>query len=176
MTKEIYSLSIVPPEPIYGKFKGIIDYLSDKHGAPKFKPHITIICEIHKSEAEMMEKCDQLAKQIKPFKVKLKGLDFSGSYYRCVFLLAEKSEGIVGINQKVRDVFGLDPDPDYMPHISLMYGDYGDDEKEHFIDEIKKMGTDLDIEFIVDGFWLDHAADDIPIEQWEKVQEYKLSG
>jgi 2'-5' RNA ligase len=179
-TKEIYALSIFPPEPIYGKLQNIIDALSEKYhdgrNAPKFKPHITLVSEIHKPEAEMKELCGNLANQIKPFKVKLKRLTYSGSYYRCVFQLVESPE-LIEANGKASEMFGLTPNKEYRPHLSLMYGEFDEAFKQAAIDHIyQESDIDLDIEFDVDGFWLDHSADEIPIEQWERVEEYKFTG
>jgi 2'-5' RNA ligase len=172
MAKQIYALSIIPPQDVYDKLKSIVDDLSDRYNEPKFKPHITLVSEIRKPEGHMMEKCEELASQLKPFRVKLSKLGYLNRYYQCVFLLAEKSPELMEANQKAKKMFEL-PDKEYMPHISLLYGDkYTEQTKQKIIDEI----GELSVEFEVDSFHLDHSSDEIPIEDWQWVKEFRFKG
>jgi len=173
MTKEIYALMIIPPEDVFDRLKTVIKNLSEKYDAPEFDPHITLISEIHKPEDYMLQKCDELAGSLKPFRVKLNVLGYLDKYYQCVFLLAEKSHELMEANQQAREVFELPPDKNYMPHISLLYGDkYTETTKQQIIDEI----GEVSIEFDVNSLFLDHSSGDIPIEDWHRVKEFEFKG
>lgn len=58
-------------------------------------------------------------------KFRLNFLDVSlgASFHRCVYVLVAKEAPIMAAGATAREVFGLPPAADYMPHLSLLYSD-----------------------------------------------------
>uniref|UniRef100_A0A803NDD8 RNA ligase/cyclic nucleotide phosphodiesterase family protein n=1 Tax=Chenopodium quinoa TaxID=63459 RepID=A0A803NDD8_CHEQI len=63
----------------------------------------------------------------------------------------------------------------YLPHMSLLYGDLTDEEKNEAIDEAKTLDDTIDsMSFAIDRLELYITPDDKTLKSWIKVEEYVL--
>ena len=165
--QETYSLWLMPSGSVYNKFENIIKDLADKYKAPKFKPHITLIGGI--SDKDVFDKAELLSEKIKPFTIKIVKVSYMFDYYRCVLALAEKSFEIMDAARQARELFKEYNKREYIPHLSLLYGEFSEDIKKKIVYELGDVKAEFpvkDIKLVTGG--------DIP-EQWTVVKEYKLS-
>ena len=146
-----YSLWLMPTGDVYNKLNNIIYNLSKKYSAPSFKPHVTLIGGILKSEEAMVSKTAQLASVIHPYKIELFTVDYLDEFYRCLFLKAKETDEVIKANVEARKIFDKQENTPYMPHLSLMYGDFSPEMKEKIIMEI---GKEFNLNFKVNNIHL----------------------
>ena len=73
-------------------------------------------------------------------------------------------------NTKAKHIFNREQDPKYMPHLSLVYGNFDDDVKKKIISEI---GSRIEIVIDVKNIHL-FLSEDKP-EKWSRVREFPLT-
>jgi len=166
---DVYSLWLMPEDEVYAKLISTIRQLSKPYGTPEFEPHVTVIGTMTGQKKDLTEKMNRLAAEVKPFAVKLMDLDYLNEYFRCLFIRIEQSAAVMGANTKARTIFDQSRSADYMPHLSLMYGDIDTAVKKAVIQTI---GRDLRCTFPVNDIHL-YATSGAP-ERWHKVQSVHL--
>jgi len=166
---EGYSIWLIPEEEVYQKLAEIISQLSKKYSTPNFEPHVTLIGNLLGAGEEIISKTSKLASQLKPFKIKLKRAGYFDEYFRCLFIRAEKTNEIIEVNKIAREIFNLKSDSEYMPHLSLMYGDISAKIKEGILVDL---GREFDIFFEVKSIHLFSTAGEVKV--WYKMKEFFL--
>jgi 2'-5' RNA ligase len=165
---------LMPSERLYRKLTNLIFQLSKENSSPNFEPHITLFGLLVGPENEIIEKTFQLSNLINPFEIKLTKIGYLGEYFRCLFIKVEKTVEIMNTNLKSKELLGkyyVNPYPDskFMPHLSLMYGNFSSKIKEEII---SKIGKDFNIKFEVNKIHL-FSTDGEP-KDWHKIKEFIL--
>jgi len=163
-----FSIFMMSTGDVYERYKQIINQLSDKYEAPKFEPHVTLISRLELSENELLSKISELADILRPFEINLTTAEYLDEYFRCVFILAEKTNIIMKANMEARKIFGRLHDPPYMPHLSLLYGDFDEKTKKKIIEEL----GDVSGSFEVNSIFLFSTEGEV--KDWYKVKEFPL--
>jgi 2'-5' RNA ligase len=171
MARQKYSLWFMPTGPVERKFSQLIVQLAEHYSSPKFPPHVTLIGSIEAQEKELDSRVQELASLIHSFPIQLTNIDYTDYYYRALFVRIEHSEEVLTAYQQAKKVFPSNQATDYMPHLSLLYGDFSVETKKEIIKEIGENFTD---EFEVDTLYLyltEGAA-----SGWQKIRAYPLLG
>ena len=169
ITPEEYSLWIIPPEHIFKKFTAIISQLSTRYSTPYFEPHVTVLADVALPEEDVLSRTSKLADLIGPFTLTLTTVSYLNEYFRCLFIKVEESEKILEINNHAKSIFNRDQAPKFMPHLSLMYGNFPAEKKEEIISEIR---NDFHITFEVSSIHLVLSSSHIAPERWRKLQQF----
>lgn len=164
-----YSIWLTPTGEVYRKLAEIISQLSKKYSTPNFEPHLTLIGDLLGSEEEIISKALKLAERLKPFEIKLKKADYFDEYFKCLFIRAERSKEVIEVNNIAREIFNLNPNLEYMPHLSLMYGDLSPETKEEILADL---GKEFDISFEVKSIHLFSTTGEV--KDWYRVKEFFL--
>ncbi|MDI6602625.1 MAG: 2'-5' RNA ligase family protein [Patescibacteria group bacterium] len=154
---------------MYNKLANLITKLSKQYGSPKFEPHVTLLANISGAEKDIIFKTSQLAILINSFKIRLTKVEYRNEYFKCLFIKVEETKDIINANLKAREIFNREWDSEYIPHLSLMYGDFLPEIKEKIIKEI---GKKFDIIFAVNSIHL-FTAEGRP-EDWQRIKEFIL--
>jgi len=162
-----YSLWLMPTGDVYVRLAEIISHLSKEYNTPQFEPHITLIGEIEGSEQEIMSKTKQLLSATNQFPINLTQVDYLNQYFRCLFLRADETVGLMDANKRAREIFSRQYDPKFMPHLSLMYGDFTLELKEQII---RETGRNFNINFNVPSVHL-FSTNGEP-KDWYRVTEF----
>jgi len=118
-----YSLWLMPSGEVRQRLAETILDLSRQYATPAFEPHVTLAGGIVGPPQEVASKMQDLARRISPFTVRLTTVDGLDEYFRCLFVRVAKTYPIMSANEAAREVFHLAPQPAFMPHLSLLYGD-----------------------------------------------------
>ena len=161
-----YSFWLVPPHgtPVRDRAQRLIDALAIRHGSPRFIPHITLHGGFSgnappspssnskatpsssppspspSSDAALAARALAASHPAfsKPLRINLIGVSSGSEYHRCVYALAEVSEGLraaaaaageAALGVEAASLSSLPapvpppvkPDDDFMPHLSLLY-------------------------------------------------------
>ena len=169
MRAEGYSIWLIPSGDVYQKLAEIISQLSDKYSAPNFEPHVTLIGDLLGAKEEIISKTTKLAGSLKPFEIKLKRVDYLDEYFKCLFVRAEKTKELIQANNLAKEIFNRKFDPEFMPHLSLLYGDFIPEIKEKILGDL---GREFNIDFEVKSIHLFSTTGEV--KDWHRIKEFPL--
>ena|SRR3989344_948024 len=119
-----YSIWIIPTEPVFSKLQQTVNELAVKYHSPTFTPHLTLISGGIDQELPEIQKIIQGAvMQVKQLTLSLDSVSFSTTYYQSVFVRVTSTAQLMQLNLDLKKLLNL-PNDVFMPHISLIYGDY----------------------------------------------------
>lgn len=162
-----YSLWLMPEGVVYTRFLEIINQLAEEFSAPVFEPHVTLLGGIEGVEEDILSKTQKLAFLLGPYKINFSKIDYEDFYFRALYLRAEKTEEVAEANQKAREIFDIGEQGDYMPHLSFMYGDFPESQKQKIIQEI---GNNFPIGFEVAS--IDLFKTEGEVSAWYRVKKF----
>ena len=133
LTTPHYSLWLMPTGEIRQRLAGTILDLSREYATPAFAPHVTLAGGIVGPAREVSSKMRDLARRIPPFTVRLVAVDGLEEYFRCLLVNLATTRPVMFANEAAREVFHLERQPAFMPHLSLLYGSLPASVKERII-------------------------------------------
>ena len=163
------SIWLMPTGRICEQLRMTILQLSSQYATPRFPPHVTLIGRLTGDERELASRAEQLASRIRPFEITLTGIDHLDEYFRCLFMRVEESRALLEANQAARVIFNLERDPEFIPHLSLIYGSLDLDAKRQ---TIRLIGAEANSTFQVDSLHLYSTAGEP--EGWYRIQEFEM--
>lgn len=159
-----HSLWLRPFGEIAFKLEQKIKELGQKHGTPVFEPHITLLGSLQKSETELIQLTDTLASSLHPFDVVLTNAGCRDEFYRSIFVHVKKSRELMDARNTAERLFNSSPEEEFMPHLSLMYSDFGREEKERILNT---MGREFHLRFPVQSILLIQTEG--KPDNWKKI-------
>jgi len=144
-----YALWLVPGGGTYERLATLINRLAKSHKTPVFEPHITLLGGITSDdEDELLRLTHLLASRVEPFEASLSEVRYMDEYFRCLFLKAEPTDGLIRANIEARLVMGELVTPrEFYPHLSLLYGEFFPVVKEAII---KDMGGSMEVAYLAE--------------------------
>jgi 2'-5' RNA ligase len=144
------SLWLVPSEPALSLLKEAVKSTAAKHGSPVFKPHCTLLAGLNGSEEEVVQQTKDLAAKLQPIQTSVEELASKNLYFQSVFALLRKDPALLEMHKTATEHFQLPyKEGEYMPHVSLFYGDAADDTRAQIRSELQHMiGTSLSFDAI----------------------------
>lgn len=115
------SLWLMPTGPVRDGLAGRIRDISRRLRAPVFAPHVTLVPGCRGSEEAILQAAAKLAAAATPLTIELGEPGWRDEYFRCLFLEVAKSPELTALETRARELLGLEPSPDYFPHLSLVY-------------------------------------------------------
>ncbi len=173
--EKTYALWVMPSGETYLNLKNEILRLSKEHNTVDFEPHVTIIGGLIGEEAVLIKKMEEFRSTLS-FEVSLRGLQHSDEYFKCIFLECERSRGLANLNQKAKILFGRLNDPEFKPHLSLLYAKLEPEVREGIVDNLKmKYGSDLHFEVTDIRFMLTAQHPALELKKFEFIKKNKVS-
>jgi 2'-5' RNA ligase len=165
----VYSIWLIPTGEVYNRLNTLISKLSKNYNTPYFEPHVTLISKVLGSDNEIIQRTSQLSSLVRKYRIELNRVEYLDEYFRCLFLRLRETNEVMGANREAREIFGRKTDPKYMPHLSLMYGDFPPDKKREIIAEI---GNEIQLTFDVESIHL-FSTNNEP-NDWYRIKEFSL--
>lgn len=165
-------LWVRPEGPAALALEHAIRSIQKRYGGPGGQAHLTLAQDLECPVPELERRLEAIALQIPPFTVRLDGIDRRDEYWRCLFVRAQPSAPLRDAHRAARDAFGLKPDADFDPHISLLYGEFAEDRKQQMIAELGARLADLSFE--ASSIEFVSAAPDVAVEEWRTLHEHPL--
>ena len=169
MKKPNYSLWLMPPLHIHRRLKQIILRLSRGLCSPAFEPHVTLLGRLNGTETELVSNTRLLASRLNPIVIQFEQVDYLKEYFRCLFIRVAWSSELLDAYRTAVEVFGTDPQSEFMPHLSLVYADLKEEAK---IKVIRDTGTSFQDCFQVQNIHL-YSTSGSP-ENWYRVCQFAL--
>ncbi len=162
-----YSIWLMPTLNEKDIFQLKINELARRYNGPFFKPHVTLLSSFFGEEKLLMKKARGLARKINSFKVHFLSPTYLNEFFRCIFVK-------VDFNNDLKTVRGIASkhfeykDNNYIPHLSLLYGNFGEKLKKKIVRNINSFPSS----FVVNHIYL--AQNDEKQLKWRVIQEYKV--
>lgn len=166
MVSEGYTLWLMPSGEEYNRFTKLIKKLAQQYHAPVFQPHITLLGEFPQPEEEAIKLTQELVTNQKPFPISLGEIDYQDYHFRALFVRADKTPDLVNLHERTKKLFGMEHIPPYMPHLSLLYGNYPVKLKKKIINEI---GNRQPAYFEISSVFLKKGGE---VKNWKTVGEF----
>jgi 2'-5' RNA ligase len=122
---------------------------------------VTLLPALDAPTQELLARAEQAAAGLSPFTVHLDGVEGSDDYFRCVFVWAVEAAPLRAAHGTVARALGREPEPGFLPHLSLVYGALRPDRKQGLAREI---GAEVDVRFEVRRLHL--WSTDGPLGAW----------
>lgn len=164
-----WSLWLVPEGELYQPLADTIARLADAYNAPRFEPHVTLAGVLTGTEADLRERSTRLAEVMEPCRIQLASPDYTDAYFQCLFLRVELTAELLEAHRRARIIFGMDSESDYIPHISLMYGNYPEEVKRGII---TGLGDELQGAFTAEQFHLYNTNG--PPPSWQLAETFPV--
>jgi 2'-5' RNA ligase len=120
-------------EPSTGELQTVIETIGDVSGGPRFVPHVTLLANIPEApEAELIQKLHILVGDMKAFDVSLGDLEMQDAYYRALYYRIVPESAIIESHKAANQLFTVIDEQDYLPHLSVVYGNYTQEQKKGF--------------------------------------------
>ncbi|MBI2404647.1 2'-5' RNA ligase family protein [Candidatus Gottesmanbacteria bacterium] len=162
-----YSFWLMPTGEVYNKFSSLIEKLAEKYSIPLFEPHITLLGEIQQPEDEIIQKAQLLITEQKPFPITLRMIDYQDFYFRALFVKADIPKSLRVLHNRAKEIFEMQYIPDYMAHLSLLYGTFPQEVKEKIIE---KIGKDQTTELTINGIDLFKTTGEV--NTWYRIRKF----
>jgi len=161
-----YSLWLEPTGNTAYKLQQRIKELSKKYDTPLFSPHVTLLGGLTASKTELEALTETLVSSVTPFDLKLTNAGYLNTFYQSLFIHVEQNEGLTYLHKNACRLFDCpeEYENEYMPHLSLLYGDINQKQKEKILNNI---GREFYIRFTAKKVVLMHT--DGKPEQWKKI-------
>lgn len=163
-SSEKYSLWLRPFGDIAFSIQQRINKLSDKYGTPSFEPHVTLLSGLRYGETELIQLTETLAGALSPFDLLLTKAGYRDKFYQSLFVHIKKSDELMNAYRTALQLFGRKEDEEYIPHLSLLYGDISQKEKERIL---SVMGREFHIRFEVHSLLL--VKTEGKPDEWKKI-------
>jgi len=147
----------------------ILQQLSRRFEAPEFPPHVTVLGSCVGERDEMVRQSALVAATLRPFTIHLGEIDFRDQYFRCLFAHAGPVEPLREAHEAACRTFSRNPDVEFMPHLSLLYGNFPQTMKK---DIMADLGPRLDVQFEARTLYLFHTEG--PVRDWRRVERFGL--
>ncbi len=163
-TETKYSLWLRPFGEVGFELKQQIKELSKRYHSPSFSPHVTLLGGLQMPESKLIPLTETLAHSLEPFTVYLNKAGTGSSYFQSLYIKVKKSEAIMSAHHIAKELFDLNEEKEYFPHLSLMYGRQTENEKNKLLNI---MGRSFNMQFDVHSVLLIKAGSEV--EGWKKI-------
>ncbi|GMQ90213.1 MAG: hypothetical protein BMS9Abin10_0567 [Gammaproteobacteria bacterium] len=166
---ERYALWLLPAETVAPRCAKLIGRLAERYGTPRFEPHVTLLGWVTGPKQELIARTEHLARGLRA--LKLLGQSIAGEpyYFRCLYIKLEKSRELLGAHEQASEIFMGGYASDYLPHLSLLYGQLPRAEKARLFAELE---TELPADLDVDRLRLVRIT--LSVQDWRPVVSHAL--
>ena len=117
-----YHLWLAPEGDALQRLQGVVDELAEAYDGPVFTPHVTLLSGLSGAEASLIEANRKLAARLPKFQLSLTAPEAGTTFFQCIYMRVAEDPALSRTRHAAGEAFAL-PFADYMPHLSLYYGD-----------------------------------------------------
>jgi len=160
---------IIPENNFYQELEKVIQKYGKKYNSPIFTPHMSLHGVVESTDKRVVEIVEKAANKIKPFKIEVGNVEFSTTYFQCVFVRTKTNAKLLDAHLTIRKGFNFQEKHVFMPHASLVYGDFDMETREKISQEIKLLEKNFKARKITIV-----RADSSKPKDWEIIKQVKL--
>jgi len=165
-----YSLWLMPEGKVQDRLTQILHRLSTRFDADEFLPHVTLLGSCVSKRDKIIRETSLLALRLRPFTIRLGKVDFLDEDFRCLFVHAGPMKPLWNAYQIACQTFARAPERDFMPHLSLLYGNFPQASKEK---AVAQLGPRLNVRFKVRSLHLFQTHGEV--RNWHEVAKFPIN-
>lgn len=135
-----YAIWYEPTGVIYDELKTLIFDLAKKYDAPTFQPHITLLPGgSGLGRDDVVIKLQKIIKITEPFTTEFESYGYLDEYFKCLFVKVKQTKSIMSFAHRIQQEFNNKSNPEFTPHLSILYGKFPNEEKDKIIQSLDKV-------------------------------------
>lgn len=148
-----------------------IERLAARFATEPFEPHVTLVGGLDGPPSAILASARRAAATLRPFVVSASGVAGRHEYFRCLFVCVLEHAALRAAHDLASRAFEREPDPSFLPHLSLVYGELPLEQKQALAHEL---GTDVNVSFEARRLhlWLTEG----PVRDWRERAVIALGG
>ncbi len=165
-----FSLWLMPPDAIRERLGALIEDLATRLGTRPFPPHLTLLPGIEgRMQDAVLATAQSLGAGLRPLAIRLESVEGREEHFRCLIALAAADGPLRTAHETAALAFGRQPDPAFLPHVSLVYGTLAPDRKRELIRDVASSAA-LAFEAARLHVWRTEG----PVEDWREIGAFGL--
>lgn len=166
-----FGFIVIPEGKVFSTFDTLIEKYGKKLHTPTYPPHLTLMHTVEGNEKDIINQVQSTARTIKPFKVEVGPVEFSTTFFQCVFARVYTTAELLNAHLNIKSALDSQEKHVFMPHISIVYGDLSMQAREKISQEIilPKLSFVVDHIIIVNG-------DQPDPKTWNVIKRVSLGG
>jgi 2'-5' RNA ligase len=165
------SLWLVPEGESRLRLASLIGHLAARLGTEPFVPHVTLLPGLAGREDAVLGRAAALASRLPPLLVRLQGIEGRDEPFRCLFARAAADGPLRAAHAVSAQAFGREPNPEFLPHLSLVYGTLAPEAKRSLAVELKP-AVPGSLEAARLHVWRTEG----PVGDWREIGAFPLGG
>ncbi|MHB8660775.1 MAG: 2'-5' RNA ligase family protein [Minisyncoccota bacterium] len=166
-----FHLFIEPAEPLVRELSEIIKRLAAEYGGPVFKPHVTLLAEIPAGrEEDVVAMARAVADALAPFSLTLGEPSAENTYFKALYFRINETEEMSRYHTLANRIFAMEDKEVYVPHVSLLYGNYPRGKKEQ---TMQTLVAPSPISFLADRIHLYKTEGEVA--NWQEIEQFNLT-
>jgi 2'-5' RNA ligase len=165
------SLWLMPGGAVRERLSALIRRQAARLGTGPFPPHVTLLSGLEGEEERLLATAAPLAASVRPLRLRLAGVEGREEHFRCLFARAEADEPLRAAHAAAARAFGREPDPAFLPHLSLVYGTLSPETRRRLAAELAVAVTGSFAARRLHVFRTDG-----PVGDWREIGAYALGG
>lgn len=170
----MYSLWLLPAAADEAKLNAIVRLLADRHKAPSFRAHLTLLGDIPGGGDDPRGALQTIAATAPAFSVPVAAIELSDAYFMSFYARFPLLPALERLKAASVAAIGHGSVDGFVPHVSLLYGPVPEPEKERSAEGLRRDLVAQPVTF--DRIAVVRSAKDVPIEEWAVLDECPLSG
>ncbi|KAJ0402695.1 hypothetical protein ATCC90586_009472 [Pythium insidiosum] len=167
-----YSLWLIPAGGPHEALHQLIVEYAARLMTPPFLPHITLLGGVTGlSEQEAIDKTRSVATMLHAMDLEVSVVASKELlYFQCVFGLIKEDDELASAHEAAKEGFARREEPDYMPHISLVYGDIEEEQRQALKRELGPRVDGMRLHISSLQLWNTSG----PVKSWKMVTDVPL--
>jgi len=144
MNNKTLSIWLLPNNDIID-YSSIVQSICDSLGKEAIVPHITLVSSFDNTIDYSLKKLNQLFSNQKSFLIKSNGFLVTNHYFKSICVKIDMNNTIQELRNKSLQHFECKENNNYIPHMSLVYGNFEDNIKKRVVEGYKKLLSNNEI-------------------------------
>lgn len=165
------SLWLMPEGAARDRLAAVIARLAARLTTRPFAPHVTLLAGLEGPEERLLAAAASVAASVRPFRVRLVAVEGRDEPFRCLFARAVADESLRAAHAAAARAFDREPDPAFLPHLSLVYGTLARETKRALATELAS-AVAVSFEAARLRAWRTEG----PVRDWRELGAFRLGG
>ena len=144
MNNKTLSIWLLPNNDIID-YSSIVQNICGSLGKEAIVPHITLVSSFDNTIDYSLKKLNKLFSNQKSFLIKSNGFLVTNHYFKSICVKIDMNNTIQKLRNKSLQHFKCKESNNYIPHMSLVYGNFEDNIKKRVVEEYKKLLSNNEI-------------------------------
>ena len=135
---------------------------------PKFKIHLTLLGSLMIINNNIINQITRQCEVIKQIKIIPSRYNVSQKFFMSLFIETKKTKDLLNLKNVFENLLQIKSNKEFIPHISLTYGDFNKNDKMDYIAKLDQ----LDTEFTLDRICIVDVSGEV--SSWEIIKTFFL--